>query len=81
MLLFEETREEEFQIVGPETQNALSPNLVFVLGTMKSVMSAEHRSDRLVVCHVHQLCQFELDAITYWQPVQFHKARADVVTW
>ena len=31
----------EFQIVGPETQNALSPNLVLVLGTMKSVVSAE----------------------------------------
>ena len=31
----------EFQIVGPETQNALSPNLVLVLGIMKSVVSAE----------------------------------------
>jgi len=31
----------EFQIVGPETQNALSRNLVLVLGTMKSVVSAE----------------------------------------
>ena len=27
----------EFQMVGPETQNALSLNLVLVLGTMKSV--------------------------------------------
>jgi len=32
----------EFQMVGPETQNALSPNLVLVLGTLKSVVSAEH---------------------------------------
>jgi len=28
-------------MVGPETQNALFPNLVLVLGTMKSVVSAE----------------------------------------
>jgi len=31
----------EFQMVGPETQNTLSPNLVLVLGTMKSVVSAK----------------------------------------
>ena len=32
----------EFQIVGPETQNALAPNLVLVLGIMKSVVSAQN---------------------------------------
>ena len=34
----------EFKMIGPETQNALSPNLVLVLGTMKSVVSAERPS-------------------------------------
>ena len=41
MLLFEDSGR-EFQMVGPETQNALSRNLVLVLGTMKSAVLAEH---------------------------------------
>jgi len=44
----------EFQMVGPETQNALSPNLVLVLGTMKSVVSAEH-----IHIHIHLHIKFK----------------------
>jgi len=48
----------EFQIVG--TQNALSPNLVLVLGTMKSVVSAERsllrdRSRRRAMFYMYNL--------------------------
>ena len=48
-------------MVGPETQNALSPNLVLVLGTMKSVVSqsAKHNisleGDRVAGVSLHSI--------------------------
>ena len=56
----------EFQIVGPETQNALSPNLVLVLGTMKSVVSAE----RSLLCDRSRLTG-SVTSLMYARDVKF----------
>jgi len=44
-----------------ETQNAFSPNLVLVLGTMKSVVSAERSQIQIVYANIEMLfvCSFE----------------------
>jgi len=52
----------EFQMEDPsETQNAFSPNLVLVLGTMKSVVSAERSQIQIVYANIEMLfvCSFE----------------------